>query len=226
VQSSGRRSAWAVVRLAVLVLLLVAAFVVGQARGWPSAAQVQERVEAAGDTGALVFVLGYAALALVPAPKAVLTAVGGALYGLWFGALLSWMGALIGAAVAFGLARAMGRDAVDRLLRGRLARVDDLLTDHGLGAVIAVRLVPVVPFTAINYGAALTGVRLRHYVLGSAVGMIPGALAYAALGAWGTDPWGIFAAVAALVLLIGLGTLLGRRLLPGSERRSARDGRD
>ena len=67
------------------------------------------------------------------------------------------------------------------------------------------------PFTVINYAAGLTGVRWRHYAAGSALGMVPGSLAYAALGAWGADPWGIFAGVAVLVALVGLGTVLGRR---------------
>jgi len=87
------------------------------------------------------------------------------------------------------------------------------LAEHGFGAVVAVRLVPVLPFTATNYAAGLTGVGWRHYLVGSALGIVPGSLAYAALGAWGTDPWGIFAGVAALVALVVVGGLVGRRLL-------------
>ena len=160
-----------------------------------------------------MFVVGYAVLCLLPAPKALLTALGGVLFGLWLGALLSWVAALTGAAAAFGLGRVLGRDAVDRLIRGRVERADRLLADHGFGAVLVARLTPVLPFTVINYAAGLTGVRWRHYAAGSALGMIPGSLAYAALGAWGADPWGIFAGVAVLVALVALGGLLGRRLL-------------
>jgi len=72
--------------------------------------------------------------------------------------------------------------------------VDALLSDHGLSAVLVVRLVPLVPFIAINYASGLSGVRFRHYVLGSALGMVPGSLAYAALGAYGSNPWGLAAA--------------------------------
>ena len=100
--------------------------------------------------------------------------------------------------------------------------MDALLTDHGLSAVVAIRLIPVLPFTVINYAGGLTGVRPRHYVLGTALGMVPGSLAYAALGAWGTSPWGIFAALAALVALVLVGGLLGRRLLAGQAVRDVR----
>ncbi|GAB3038349.1 hypothetical protein GCM10011376_35740 [Nocardioides flavus (ex Wang et al. 2016)] len=196
-----------------MATLLLAVFVVEQLRGWDDVRLLRERVDAAGPWGAAVFVAGYAVLCLLPAPKALLTALGGVLFGLWLGALLSWIAALTGAAAAFGLGRALGRDAVGRLTRGRAERADRLLADHGFGAVLAARLTPVLPFTVINYAAGLTGVRWRHYALGSALGMVPGSLAYAALGAWGTDPWGIFAGVAVLVALVVLGTVLGRRLV-------------
>jgi len=201
------------VRLGLLVVALVVLFVVGQVGGWPDVSDLRERVDGAGAAGGVVFVLGYAALSLLPAPKGLMTALGGILFGWGLGALLSWSGAMVGAVVAFGLGRLLGRDAVDRMLRGRLARADGLLSEHGLGAVIAVRLVPVLPFTAINYAAGLTGVRFGHYVLGTALGMIPGSLAYAALGAYGTSPWGIFAGVAGLVVLVVVGGVFGRRLL-------------
>ncbi len=208
---TSRARAWA--RLGALVAVLLAVFVVEQLRGWDDVRLLRERVDTAGPWGAVVFVAGYAALSLLPAPKALLTALGGVLFGLWLGALLSWIAALTGAAAGFGLGRALGRDAVDRLTRGRVERADRLLAQHGFGAVLAARLTPVLPFTVLNYAAGLTGVRWRHYVLGSALGMVPGSLAYSALGAWGTDPWGIFAGVAALVALVALGAVLGRRLL-------------
>jgi len=154
----------------------------------------------------------YAGLALIPCPKALLTAAGGALFGLWAGAGLSLAAALVGAIIAFGVGRLLGREAVDCLIRGRLARVDALLADHGLSAVLVVRLVPLVPFIAINYASGLSGVRFRHYVLGSALGMVPGSLAYAALGAYGTNPWGLAAAGSALIVLVVGGSWWARRL--------------
>lgn len=210
-------------RVAMLVGLLAGLVLVDRVWGWPHVSSLQGRVEESGAAGVMIFFLGYVLLSLLPAPKAVLTVLGGMLYGLWLGALLSWLAALIGAVVAFGIGRLLGRDAVDRLIRGRLDRADRLLTDHGLGAVIAARLVPVLPFTAINYAGGLTGVRLRDFVIGSALGMVPGSLAYAALGASGTEPWGIFVALAVLVLLVVIGGLVGRRVLPAGAPTAGND---
>lgn len=208
-----RLGRWAWARFALIVLLLVAVVLLEYLLGWPDVGFLRERVESAGALGALVFVVGYSVLCLLPAPKGLLTALGGLLYGLWLGALLSWAAAMAGAHAAFFLGRVLGREAVDTLTRGRLERADRLLAEHGLGAVVAARLVPVLPFTAINYAAGLTGVRLRDYLVGSALGIVPGTLAYTALGAWGTDPWGIFAGVGLLVALVVVGGLVGRRVL-------------
>lgn len=215
----------AFVKAGALALMVASAVVLALILGTPDIAAMRSRVDAAGPWGPILFVTLYAGLSLIPFPKALLTAAGGALFGLWAGAGLSLAGALVGAVVSFGLGRLLGRDAVDRLIRGRLARVDALLADHGLAAVLVVRLVPILPFTAINYASGLSSVKFRHYVLGSAVGMVPGSLAYAALGSYGTKPWGLAAAGSALIVLVAGGSWWARRLdrsrsAPSSEDRA------
>ncbi len=204
----------ALLKAGALVLMVLGAVALALILGTPDIAAMRSRVDAAGIWGPALFFALYAGLALIPCPKALLTAAGGALFGLWAGAGLALAGALVGAVIAFGAGRLLGREAVDRLIRGRLARVDSLLSDHGLSAVLVVRLVPLVPFIAINYASGLSGVRFRHYVLGSAIGMIPGSLAYAALGAYGTNPWGLAAAGSALIVLVAGGSYWARRLDP------------
>jgi len=204
----------ALVKAGALALLVLGAVGLALILGTPDIAAMRSRVDAAGPWGPVLFFALYAGLALIPCPKALLTAAGGALFGLWPGAGLSLAAALVGAIVSFGAGRLLGREAVDRLIRGRLARVDALLADHGLSAVLVVRLVPLVPFIAVNYASGLSGVRFRHYVVGSAVGMVPGSLAYAALGAYGTNPWGLAAAGSALVVLVVGGSWWARQLDP------------
>jgi len=217
----------ALMKAGALIVIVAVAVGLALAFGTPDIAAMRVRIDAAGRWGPILFFAIYAVLALIPFPKAVLTAAGGALFGLWAGAGLSLVGALVGAVISFAFGRLLGRDAVDRLIRGRMARVDELLAGHGLSAVLVVRLVPLVPFIAINYASGLSGVRFRHYLLGSAVGMVPGSLAYAALGAYGTNPWGLAAAGSGLVLLIVGGTWWARRLdarrveLPATDRTDA-----
>ncbi len=182
----------------------------------PEVSSLRARVEDAGAWGPAVFVGGYAALALLPTPKGLMTALGAVLFGFVVGAVLAWAAAMLAALVAFWLSRLLGRDAVDRLIGGRLDRVDALFPEHGCVAVVAVRLVPVLPYTAINYavGAGAGGggrLPARHRGRDGARH-----LAYAALGAFGTSPDAAFASVSrCFVALTVLAALVGRRMLRG-----------
>lgn len=208
--TSGRAG---VARVVLLCVALVAAAVAVQLGGWDGPQRLQAAVESAGPAGAAVFVLGYAVLVLIPSPASVLTVLAGALFGLGAGIALAWAGAVLGAFGGFVIGRLLGRDAIDRMLGGRLADADRVLRSHGLAAVLAVRLLPLFPFTAINYAAGLLRVRPRDYALGTAVGILPGATAYAAVGASGAQPFGIVVGVSALLLLVLGGGWFARRLL-------------
>lgn len=214
--STNSSSRWTGLRLVALVLAFSGASTGLQLSGWSGPDRLQGLVESAGWAGAVMFVVGYAVLVLVPSPASLLTILGGVLFGLWWGTLLAWAGALLGAAGGFFLGRRLGRPAVDRMLRGRLQHADQVLARHGLVAVLAVRLVPLFPFTPINYTSGLVGVRLRDYALGTAVGIVPGALAYSAVGASGADPRGIAVGGGGLLVLALLGGTIGRRLLSKS----------
>ncbi len=75
------------------------------------------------------------------------------------------------------------------------------------------RLVPVLPFTAIDYGAGLAAVRFRDHQLGTVLGIVPGTIAFAALGAHGTSPgsWPFVVAVLGLVALTAGGAAAALR---------------
>ncbi len=183
--AEGVRRPW-LPRLAVL-LTVVSVFVLVVVVLRPTSEELRSTVERAGPAGPLLFVLVYGLLTLAPFPKAFLSVAGGILYGLGAGVVLVLAGAVLGAVGAFLLARRLGREAVERFTGPRVAKVDALLLDRGLLAVIALRLLPVAPFTAVNYAAGLSAVRGRDYVLGTAVGVLPGTVSYVALGAYGLD---------------------------------------
>lgn len=165
----------------------------------PSVEQVRSMVEEAGWWGPVGFCIGYAVLTLAPVPKNVLSIAAGLLFGFGPGLLIVYIAAVVGAAGSFWLGRLLGRAAVERFTGARVARVDEVLRGHGFATVAGVRLIPVLPFTAINYSAGLTSVGWWPYIAGTAVGIIPGTASYVALGAYGFEPG--FRAEAALAVL-------------------------
>lgn len=205
------RAVWT--RLIVFVGAIGVAAVAAAVVGLPDEEQLRADIAAAGPVAPVLFVLVYAVATLAPLPKNILAVVAGALFGLLPGIAIVLPAALLGAGAAFVLARILGRDAVERITGTRVARVDALLRRRGLLAVLGVRLVPVLPFTAINYVAGLTAVRARDYVLGTALGILPGTIAYVALGTYGTSPgeWPFILAVIVLAGLSVAGVALTRR---------------
>jgi uncharacterized membrane protein YdjX (TVP38/TMEM64 family) len=199
-------------RLVVLGLAVMAVATVAVGTG-PDVAAIRGWIAGTGWLAPIAFVLLYAGLTVALIPGSVITLAAGLLFGAVVGSVLTVIGATIGAIAAFTIARRAGRPAVERLVSGRAARVDRWLMDRGLIAVITLRLVPLVPFSAANYAAGITGVRLRHYVVGTAVGIIPGTVAYTVLGARVGDPTGraFLGAMGALALLAVAGSAFLRR---------------
>ena len=148
---------------------------------------VQARLDGLGAWAAPAFVFVYALGALLFLPGSVMTLAGGAVFGPADGALLSLTGATAGATVAFLIARSAGSAWVRRRLGGRLGRLVRGVEDDGWRFVAFVRLVPLFPYNALNYGLGLTRIPLSVYVVATAVCMAPGAAAYSYLGYAGRE---------------------------------------
>ncbi|MGO1384059.1 MAG: TVP38/TMEM64 family protein [Arachnia sp.] len=201
------------VRLGLFVGLLAVGVAVLLLVPLPSAAAIHEWAMSGGAWVPLTFVGIYAVSTLLPIPKNVLSAAAGLAFGLGLGTGLVWLGAMLGSAASFALGRVLGRDGVRRLAGVRFEKLDALVLRHGLIAVLIARLIPVVPFTAVNYGSGLTAIPFPAYLLATGVGILPGTIAYVAVGAYGADPgsWPFLVAVGALLLLSVGGALLARR---------------
>jgi uncharacterized membrane protein YdjX (TVP38/TMEM64 family) len=179
---------------------------------------VQRAVAATGAWGPVVYVVMHVLLTLVPVSKNLLSGVAGALFGLAGGIAISWVASMLSAVVGFAIARRLGRETVAEMTGPRLARVEDVMRHQGVAAVVVARLTPVLPFTIVNYGAGVSAVSLRDFLVGTAVGIVPGTVGYAAIGASAGRSAAIFAASLVVGTLLFVGALVvGRRMA----RRSA-----
>lgn len=158
-----------------------------------------------------VLVIGLMCLAVVasPLPSAPIAVAAGAAYGDWLGTALVAAGAVLGATIAFLIARYLGRDAVRRLL-GRAIDRGLLGSQNALTLIVFVsRLMPFVSFDAISYAAGLSVLHLWRFVIATVAGIMPASFVLAHLGATAMEGDIRGAAIAAA----GLGFLTGGSVL-------------
>jgi uncharacterized membrane protein YdjX (TVP38/TMEM64 family) len=145
--------------------------------------------------------------------------VGGAVFGFGWGVLLVTIAANIGANAAFALARWLGRDGIERILGSRLKGLDHATEQHGFVGLLILRLIPLVPFNALNFGSGLTAMHWRDYALATVIGILPGTVVYVfsadalmqgATGASGEARTRLFVA-AGLFLLLTLIPLIAKK---------------
>ncbi|WP_394619301.1 TVP38/TMEM64 family protein [Lentzea sp. JNUCC 0626] len=168
--------------LIVLVLLVVTLAVVAQLVDLPDGTELRALVDRAGVWAPVVFVGVCAVGAASFIPKPVLAMAAGLLFGVGWGSAFSIAGFTVGALIAFWIARGLGREMVKKWLGERLAVLERLFARRGLEATLVIRLLPILPFTLVNYGAGVTAVRGREFALGTALGLIPPTVLAAVLG--------------------------------------------
>ncbi|WON73761.1 VTT domain-containing protein [Nitrosospira sp. Is2] len=111
---------------------------------------------------------------LVAFPLTVLIIVCGLVFGPLQGFLYSLVGALLSAMLTFSLGYLLGRNTVRRFAGRKLGELNRRLARRGLMTIIIVRIIPLAPFTVINMVAGASRIRFRDFVLGSAIGLLPG----------------------------------------------------
>ncbi|MCH9649492.1 MAG: TVP38/TMEM64 family protein [Deltaproteobacteria bacterium] len=187
-----------------------------------------EWVEAQGKWGPIVFILGYVLAALIMIPGSLLTASAGFVFGLAKGTLVVAIASTLGACLAFVIGRYLARRVIEKKIATlpRFAAVDRAVGREGLKIVSLLRLSPVFPFSLLNYGLGLTGVRFRDYLV-ACLAMLPGSFLYvyygvtaknladlAGGGAKGTGHWLFLGlGLAATVAVTAVITRLAKRAL-------------
>jgi uncharacterized membrane protein YdjX (TVP38/TMEM64 family) len=120
---------------------------------------------------------------IAPLPSTLIIGANGVLFGFWWGALLSWIGVLLGSSLAYWLARRLGRGFVARWFgEANLERVDRLGNEHGFLIILMARLVPLISVDFISYLAGVSTLSYLRFLLATAIGSIPGIFVYTTLG--------------------------------------------
>jgi phosphatidylserine/phosphatidylglycerophosphate/cardiolipin synthase-like enzyme/uncharacterized membrane protein YdjX (TVP38/TMEM64 family) len=125
----------------------------------------------------LVVLVAYVVGGLLVVPVTALIIATGIVFGPLLGSVYALGGALLSAAVTFWIGKRIGRHAVRRLAGARLNRITRRLAKKGTMAIAIVRLLPIAPFSVVNAVAGASHIRIREFMLGTALGMFPGIVA-------------------------------------------------
>lgn len=207
-----------------LVLLIALAALTWKLSTWLTPQQLQQALQQTGGWAPALYIGLFILLPAFFFPVAVLALAGGLLFGLWWGSVYTFIGAVLNCALMFLLARYVGRSQVQRLVEQKLSpqwqrRLQIADGKEGFLLLIILRLIPAVPYNLINYTFGLTGISFSSYLLASAIGIIPGTFAFINIGdktleAGSPSFW---IAIGLLVLLLVVTGLLGKKLFPGQK---------
>jgi uncharacterized membrane protein YdjX (TVP38/TMEM64 family) len=171
-----KRSRGTVIKAAVLVLFILGA--VYAVRYTPlkeflTLERMRRLLDTSGFWAPVIFVLIYTAGICLFVPGSLLTTLGAAIFGAYWGFLYVLVGAILGAAAAFFIGRYLGRDFAASVIGDKLKRYDEAIERNGFAAVLYLRLI-YFPFTPMNFGMGLTRVRFWDYFWGTVLGILAG----------------------------------------------------
>jgi uncharacterized membrane protein YdjX (TVP38/TMEM64 family) len=170
------------VRTAATVVVITVLVAVALLVKLPTALQLRDWAQSVGPWFPLAFLAAQIVVTVVPIPRTAFTLAAGLLFGPLFGVLIAVVGSTASAVLAFLLVRAAGW-RLNRLIRHRAVdRLDERLRERGWQAILSLRLIPAVPFSALNYAAGASAVRPLPYTLATLAGVLPGTAAVVILG--------------------------------------------
>lgn len=174
-QVSGRRLA--AISAAIVILVALAWWV-----PIPTAVQMRDWATSVGAWFPLVFLAAHIVVTTFPFPRTAFTLAAGLLFGPLLGVTIAVAASTISALLAVLLIRALGWQLSHLVSHPAVDRIDERLRQRGWPSVIALRLIPAVPFAVLNYAAGASAVRLLPYAVATFVGLLPGTAAVVILG--------------------------------------------
>ncbi|EJO5345974.1 TVP38/TMEM64 family protein [Clostridium botulinum] len=147
-----------------------------------SAVSIKEYINSYGVIAPIIYIIMFTLVPLTLFPDSILAIAGGMAFGMVQGSVYTIIGAVCGATLSFYIARVLGRNVVEKLVRGKAKWFDNGVEKNGFLVIFILRLIPLVPFDVISYGAGLSKIKFKDFILATTVGIIPGILVFINLG--------------------------------------------
>lgn len=178
------------------------------------ATSIKSYINSFGILSPVIYIIMFTLVPLTLFPDSILAVAGGMAFGVFYGTLYTIIGAVCGAALSFYIARFLGRAVVDKLVHGKGKWFEDGVEKRGFLIIFMLRLIPLVPFDIISYGAGLSKIKFKDFMPATILGIIPGVLVFTNLGDKSlevTSPQFILA-VGLLILLFIMSYILKKKI--------------
>lgn len=172
----------------IIVILIITAIILGNVmvcgvvkssawcQWWPhlTLSKIVQFIQSSGYWGIGVSIGIMMIHSFIPFPAEFVAIANGMVYGALWGSVITWVGAMLGAFLAFGLARMLGRQFVHRILTQKNSqKVDGWVDNYGGQTLFISRLIPVIAFNLINYVAGLTNISWWTFAWTTGLGILP-----------------------------------------------------
>ena len=148
----------------------------------PTALQLRDWDASAGPWFPLAFLAAHVVVTVLPFPRTAFTLAAGLLFGPALGVAIAVTASTVSALLALLMVRGLGWQLSKLVSHPAVEAVDARLRARGWAAVLSLRLIPVVPFSVLNYAAGASSVRVLPYLLATVAGLLPGTAAVVILG--------------------------------------------
>jgi len=212
-----------IVKAFIFVVFIVAAVYIMRftpVRGYLTTKALGTFLDKAGIWAPVVYIFVYTFGVCLFVPGTLLTGLGAAIFGTYWGFLYVWTGAMLGSSLAFVIGRTLGRDFAASLIGEKLKRFDNAIERNGFATVLYLRLV-YFPFTLMNFGMGLTKVRFWDYFFGTGLGIIVGTFIFTFFigtlkEVWSSGNWG---ELISFKVIFSIGLFIFSFFIPGIIKR-------
>ncbi|HXE38149.1 MAG TPA: VTT domain-containing protein [Azonexus sp.] len=177
-KSSRHNAGVRAVVLALIIIGLIGLAILWNLHGPADAASLSEvlsRMRGGASDSPPWLAIGYVALASVLAvPLGIIIVLASVVFGAWGGTVYTLVGATLGATVSYAIGRYLGYEGMRHFAGERINRISLRLAERGVLAVVVIRMLPIAPFAIVNMIAGTSHLRMRDFVLGTILGMLPG----------------------------------------------------
>ena len=223
-------------QIAIVVSLLLLVYIYKKYLSGISTEDLRVYIEGYGMFAPIAYILIFTILPIAFFPVPVLAIVAGLVFGMAKGTIYTLIGAWMNSAVMFIMAKVMAREVMLNFLKNKLPpnlwkafiEADDKTSFF---IIFVLRLIPAAPYNVINYGAGLSGISFKSYIIATMIGIFPGTLVFLNIGdkAMDVSDPKFMVAIGLLIILTLVSLIFAKKISPekiGEKNKGEKSGHD